>query len=128
VDAGPVDPSVYARLGLGPQSGSDVKASGVSPQANIPVNMGAGAAFSAAIATNVAKFNEMDTLGDWDGKEDDTADHGGKVMDATSVPAAASSNPNSGQGNLVYAAVARSLNSADSAADQATSWYARVHR
>src|SRR5260370_42705860 len=81
VDAGPVDPAVYARLGFGPRSGSDSKTPpGVSPQANIPVNMNAAAPFSAAIATNVAKFNETDTLGDWDGKEDDTADHGGKVM------------------------------------------------
>ncbi len=65
VDAGPVDPAVYARLGFGPRSGSESKTPpDISPQANIPVNMSAGVPFSTAIATNVAKFNETDTLGD----------------------------------------------------------------
>ena len=95
VDAGPVDPAVYEKLGLGPSSGPQSKASGISPSANMPINMRTDAALSTAVMTNIAKgFQEVDTLGDWDGKEDDTADHGGKPWDSTSLPSAATSNPN----------------------------------
>ena len=94
VDAGPVSPDVYEKLGLGTSSPQS-KATGISPEANIPINMAANAPFSTAIATNIGKgFLEMDTLGDWDGREDDTADHGGKPLDSTSVPGPVSSNPN----------------------------------
>jgi Calx-beta domain/HYR domain len=46
----------------------------------------ANAPFSTAIATNVAgPFIEGDLMGDWDGTEDDTADHSGKIIDSSSV-------------------------------------------
>src|SRR5215471_15010436 len=87
-DAAPVNPDVYAKLGLGDQSATQSKASGPGPQAaGLPTNMSAAAPFSAAIATNVAgPFLEGDLMGDWDGAEDDTADHGGKILDSSSVP------------------------------------------
>jgi len=93
VDAGPVNPDVYDKLGLGASAAPQSKASGISPEANIPINMAANAAFSTAIMTNVKGFNEVDTLGDWDGREDDTADHGGKPLDSTSLPSTSTSNP-----------------------------------
>src|SRR5262245_17930705 len=98
--AGPIDPKIVANLGLGfqqqSQAGKAQAAQGIKPEsAGLPTNMNAGAPFSAAVATTVARgFNEVDTMGDWDGKEDDTADHSGKVMDLTNVTGPASSDPN----------------------------------
>src|SRR6476469_1132841 len=92
IDAREVDPEVYAKLGLvvQPASSGQQKASGVTPaSAGLPSNISASAPFSAAVATTVGKgFNEVDVMGDWDGREDDTADHGGKILDASNVPPA----------------------------------------
>jgi len=100
VSAGPIRPDILEKLGFGQQESQaqgakSQSAQGISPEsAGLPSNMNAGAAFSAGIATTVGKgFFEVDTMGDWDGREDDTADHGGKVMDSSNVPAPASSDP-----------------------------------
>ncbi len=95
-DAGPVDSATYARFGLGAgQSESTSKSSGIKPAANMPLNMSVQAAFSAAIGTNIGKgFQEGDILGDWDGREDDAADHGGKLTDTSSIDPSIASNPN----------------------------------
>ncbi|MGH9822289.1 MAG: hypothetical protein ACREDR_03370, partial [Blastocatellia bacterium] len=57
----------------------------VTPQSGEPVNMSASAAFSTGIVTSEGgrntQFNEVLTLGDWDGLEDLAADHSGKVDD-----------------------------------------------
>ncbi|HYM00231.1 MAG TPA: hypothetical protein VEZ90_14860, partial [Blastocatellia bacterium] len=57
----------------------------ISPQAGEPVNMLASAAMSATIITSEGgrntQFDEVLTLGDWDGLEDFAADHSGKVDD-----------------------------------------------
>ena len=53
--------------------------------AGIPNIMSASAALSAAVATNVggrgSSLAEVDLLGDWDGSEDNVADHSGLVDD-----------------------------------------------
>ncbi|HEV7990168.1 MAG TPA: hypothetical protein VGP23_16915, partial [Candidatus Binataceae bacterium] len=53
--------------------------------AGIPGTMLANAAMSAAIATTVGglgqPYQEVDLLGDWDGSEDNVADHAGKIDD-----------------------------------------------
>src|SRR5215471_14126495 len=57
----------------------------VAPEAGEPANMAACSAFSAAIITSEGgrdtQFDEVLTLGDWDGLEDFSADHSGKVDD-----------------------------------------------
>src|SRR5215471_15374500 len=57
----------------------------VTPEAGEPANMQACSALSAAIITSEGgrdtQFDEVLTLGDWDGLEDFSADHSGKVDD-----------------------------------------------
>lgn len=57
--------------------------------AGLPSTMLANAALSAAIATNVGGrgqlFQEVDLMGDWDGSEDNVADHSGKIDDLSST-------------------------------------------
>src|SRR5215471_9283179 len=57
----------------------------IAPEAGEPANMMACSAFSAAIITSEGgrdtQFDEVLTLGDWDGLEDFSADHSGKVDD-----------------------------------------------
>jgi len=57
--------------------------------AGIANTMLANAAMSAAIATNVGgrgqPFQEVDLLGDWDGSEDNVAEHAGKVDDLSAT-------------------------------------------
>jgi len=57
----------------------------VTPESGEPVNMCAGSALSAALVTTEGgrdtQFDEVLTLGDWDGREDFVADHSGKVDD-----------------------------------------------
>lgn len=56
--------------------------------AAIPNTMSASSAFSAAVATTLGgpqrTIAEVDLLGDWDGTEDEVADHAGKVDDLSS--------------------------------------------
>lgn len=56
-----------------------------SPAANMPLTMNYRAPFSAGVLTTIggqgSQFEELLMLGDWDGREDLTADHGGKVDD-----------------------------------------------
>jgi hypothetical protein len=77
-------PLINAESGLVQSS----NASGVHlDSAGLPSIMSAGAALSTAIGTAVAgPFNEVDVMGDWDGREDDQADHGGKVQDFSAPP------------------------------------------
>ncbi|MGH9822222.1 MAG: hypothetical protein ACREDR_03030, partial [Blastocatellia bacterium] len=67
------------------QKRASARSGGVRPQAGEPVNMSAAAAFSAGIITSEGgrntQFDEVLTLGDWDGLEDLAADHSGKVDD-----------------------------------------------
>jgi hypothetical protein len=57
--------------------------------AGIPSTMLANAAMSAAIATTVGGrgqlFQEVDLMGDWDGSEDNVADHSGKIDDLSAT-------------------------------------------
>jgi hypothetical protein len=57
--------------------------------AGIPGTMLANAAMSAAIATTVGglgqPYQEVDLLGDWDGSEDNVADHAGKIDDLSTT-------------------------------------------
>src|SRR5215472_18148001 len=57
----------------------------VTPESGEPVNICAGSALSAALVTTEGgrdtQFDEVLTLGDWDGREDFVADHSGKVDD-----------------------------------------------
>src|SRR5262249_53756035 len=61
------------------------RAGSITPEAGEPVNMKACSAFSAAIVTSEGgrdtQFDEVLTLGDWDGREDFSADHSGEGDD-----------------------------------------------
>jgi len=69
----------------GLKSGGRARSGQITPEAGEPVNMSACAAFSAGIITSEGgrntQFDEVLTLGDWDGREDFFADHSGKVDD-----------------------------------------------
>src|SRR5262245_3020896 len=70
----------------------------IAPQAGEPVNMSACAAFSAGIITSEGgrntQFDEVLTLGDWDGREDFAADHSGKVDDFSGKVPTVPNGPN----------------------------------
>jgi hypothetical protein len=80
-----LSPEVARTLGLGQQQSAN--SGGVhADSAGLPSNMSAGAALSTAIGISVSSpFNEVDTMGDWDGREDTVADHGGKVLDSSTA-------------------------------------------
>ncbi|HMG35960.1 MAG TPA: hypothetical protein VKM94_18640, partial [Blastocatellia bacterium] len=62
---------------------------GFEPQVGLPLNMSGLSAFSAGIMTTQGgrdtQFSEVSLLGDWDGREDCTADHSQKVDDFSGV-------------------------------------------
>jgi|SRR5579871_28333 len=69
-------------LGLAPAGPAALRAAaspGSPGTPGLPINMAANAAFSAALA--LAQEHSMTLVGDWDGAEDLTADHGGKVAE-----------------------------------------------
>src|SRR5580765_5296385 len=68
--------------GLSPASAGTIEPaaiSGAPGTPGLPLIMSASAPFSAAVATGLE--HSMVLLGDWDGNEDLTADHGGKVAE-----------------------------------------------
>lgn len=73
------------------QSGTPATAkSAVVPRGpGMPQDMLGGSAFSAAVMTSLGgtntQSNEVDLLGDWDGREDLTADHAGVIEDFTTT-------------------------------------------
>jgi hypothetical protein len=82
----------------GLKAGGKAKAGDIAPQAGEPVNMCAGSAMSAAIITSEGgrntQFDEILTLGDWDGREDYVADHSGKVDDFSGKVPTVPNGPN----------------------------------
>ena len=61
----------------------------VEAAAGIPTTMSASSALSAAIATTIGgrgqPYQEVDLMGDWDGAEDNVADHSGKIDDLSAT-------------------------------------------
>src|ERR1700752_474091 len=120
VSAKKVDRSIYDSVGIPPvpakrhateysleiansvtaglKAGGKAKAGNIAPQAGEPVNIGAGSALSAAIITSEGgrntQFDEILTLGDWDGREDYVADHSGKVDDFSGKVPTVPNGPN----------------------------------
>src|ERR1700685_1579171 len=61
----------------------------VEAAAGIPTTMSASSALSAAIATTIGgrgqPYQEVDLMGDWDGSEDNVAEHSGKIDDLSAT-------------------------------------------